>query len=433
MASRLVSITICLLVIFSSFAVVSTTVVGRVSAASSVAIIVIAHGFAKQVNFTRQGHLVPINTTSFFSQDDLLIYAYFTAEFATANVTWAWYEPNGQLYLNRTDNLQCAYTPCSFVYYFPLRGTTAATIYGVWTMSLQAGGVDLYSDHFSVIPVVTQNVSWNFEITQSLPPRAHGSLTVTLHPSNQTWSSYYVDLPFAANITAYDFATHLALPVTSDKAGRVVVNFGGARSDGYKFVVAFDLASGLWQLGPRVFVFYWYEDGWSTYNDGYHSIPGSFNVSLPANATFLDVVGLNSISFDTNVNQSISRSVVGMKEILPPGQQFGWIMLYNDSSYSASQSTSSTPIAAGSALSTILAESIPFLPLTFGSLSLWSAIMSVFLLVGSELLAPAYGKMGILIDQRKLRIAALSLTILFMAVTAYEILLLQSTLPQAGR
>jgi len=430
---RIVPITICLLVIFLSLSVASLTVVTRVGATPSAAIVVIAHGFAQNVTYTQQGHFVAINTTSSFTQDTRLIYAYFTAEFASVNVTWAWYDPTGQLYLNRTQNLQCAFTPCSFVYYFPLRNTAAATKYGLWTMTLQAGGIDLYSDHFSVIPVVTQNVYWEFAITQSLPPRANGSLTVTIHPNNETWSSYYVYLPFAANITAYEFASHHALHVTADKTGHVVVNLGAARPDGYKFVVGFDLASGLWQVSGGVFVFYWYESGWSTYNDGYHSIPGSFHVSLPTNATFLDIVGINSIAFNTNVNESSSRSAVGLEQTLPPGQQLGWVMLYHDSSHGISQPTSTTPSPTAAALNTVLAESIPFLPLTFGSLSLWTAVMSVFLLVGSELLAPAYGKMGVLIDRKRLRIAALTLTTIFIAVTAYEIILLQSLLPPVGR
>jgi hypothetical protein len=421
------------LAIFLSLSAASLTVVSRVSAIPSAAIVVITHGFAQNVTYTQQGHFIAINTTSSFTQDYPLIYAYFTAEFASVNVTWAWYDPTGQLFLNRTQDLQCPFTPCSFVYYFPLRNTAAATKYGLWTMTLQAGGVDLYSDHFSVIPVITQNVFWDFEITQALPPRAHGSVTVTIHPSNKTWSSYYVDLPFATNITAYEFASHHALGVTSDKTGRVVVNFGAARSDGYKFVVSFDLASDLWQVSGGVFLFYWYESGWATYNDGYHSIPGSFNVSLPTNATFLDIVGINSITFNTHVNESSSRSVVGLEQTLPAGQQLGWVMLYRDTSYGISQPTSTAPSPTAAALNTVLAKPVPFLPLTFGSLSLWTAVMSVFLLVGSELLAPAYGKMGVLIDRRRLRIAALTLTTVFIVVTAYEITLLQSMLPPVGR
>jgi hypothetical protein len=432
MTSRLVALTRSLLIVLFALSAVSVTGATRVSATSTPAIVVLSHGFAKQVNYTQGGHLVVINTTSTFTQDDHFVYAYFTAELYSANVTWLWYEPDGQLFLNRTQELECTYTPCSFVYYFALRYSAARNMYGLWTMTLQAGSVDLYSDHFTVIPVILQDVSWNFNITQSLPPRAHGSLTVTIHPNNGTWSYYVIDLPFAANITAYDFLSHRPLDLMANKTGRVVVSLGAARPNGYRFVLSFDVASGLWRLSAGVFVFRWAETGWGTFIDGYHSVPGTFNISLPANATFLDAVGINAIALNPNLMGSSSRSLVSLEETLPAGQTFGWTMLYNDSSAVNSQPTSgsTTPVAGG--LNSILAQPIGFLPLTLGSLSLWTAVMSIFLLVGSELLAPAYGKTGVPINRRRLRIAALTLVILFIAVTAYAIILQQSVVAQFG-
>jgi hypothetical protein len=300
---------------------------------------------------------------------------------------------------------------------------------------LQSGGITLYSDHFSVSQVITQTTYWDFEVTQSNPPRAHGTLTVTINPNNKTWSTYQVFLPYAANITAYEYPSHHALGlVASNKTGRVLVNLGSPRSRGYTFVLSFDVASGLWELSGGVFVFEWSESGWGTFGDGYHSIPGAVNVSLPSNATFLDVVGVNSIALNPNVTENGSKSVVGIPATLPEGQSLGWIMVYNDSSHGNSQSTSASSNTAPAAgvLNTVLAEPISFLPLTLGSFSLWTAVMSIFLLVGSELLAPAYGKTGILINRRRLRIAALALAAAFVAVTAYAIILQQSIQAAVG-
>jgi hypothetical protein len=244
-----------------------------------------------------------------------------------------------------------------------------------------------------------------------------------------------VYLPVAANITAYEFSSHHALDlVASNKTGRVVVDLGAARSDGYRFVLNFDVAWGLRELGEGVFVFSWHESTWGTFNDGYHSIPQSFNISLPARATFLDLAGINEMTLDLRQMEGSSGSVFGFEKALPAGQAFGWVIVYRDSSYNNSQSVSvspTNPLVGG--LSAVLAKPIPFLPLTFGSLSLWAAVISIFLLTGSELLASAYGRAGAAINRRRLRIATLIPASIFFAVTADEIVMLHSILSQVGR
>ena len=125
-----------------------------------------------------------------------------------------------------------------------------------------------------------------------------------------------------------------------------------------------------------------------------------------------------------------SRTVVGFNTTLLPGQSFGWTMLYRNSTYSSNPNSVSNNVGGG--LNLILAQSIPFLPLTLGSLSLWAAVMSIFLLTGSELLAPAYGRTGVLINRRRLRIAALILAGVFLAAIVYGIILLQSVTPQVA-
>jgi hypothetical protein len=404
----------------------------RAGATTAVAIVVYDHGLTKQINYTQRYHFLPGNKTSVFTQDDYWVYAYFTAALASANVTWLWIEPDGQVYRNQTQQLHCDVSPCTFTYRLRLEYTDAATKLGNWTLTLQAGGLNLYSDHFTVIQVIKQDDSWNFEVTQSSPPRVHGDLMVTIHPSNGTWSSYLVYLPYATNITAYEFPSkHTLNVVTSKKTNRVLVNLGAARSDGYRFVLSFDLVYGLYGLPGGAFLFNWQESAWGTFDDGYHSVPGSFNITLPAGTTFLDVTGINAMTLNPNVTRS-SRPVVGFTATLLPGQRFGWTMLFRNSTYTASNPNSRTnPVAAG--LSLFLAQPIPFLPLTLGSLSLWAAVTSIFLLTGSELLAPAYGKTGLLINRRRLRIAALILAGIFLATIVYGIILLQTVPPPVAR
>ncbi len=388
------------------------------------------HGFAKQINYTSRGHVIVINKTSTFTQDDRFVIAYFTATMSSANVTWLWFDPDGQVYLTQTQQLQCDISPCTFVKYFTLRYTAAAAKSGLWSLTLQAGGVDLYSDYFSIIPVVLQDNYWNFEVTQSMPPRAHGDLMVTIHPTNKTWSSYLVYLPFATNITAREFPSNRTLSVvTYQKTGGVVVNLGGARSDGYRFVLSFDLVYGVAGVGGEIFVFKWYESAWGTFDDGYHSVPGSFNITLPAGATFLDIAGINAMNLTPNVTGP--GSMIGLETTLLPNQGFGWSMLYRDPHANATGSSgASTNPLPEQGLNVVFAKSVPFLPLTLGSLSQWTAVMSIFLLTGSELLAPAYGRTGILLNRRRLRVAGLIMASIFIAATVYEIILLQSLLPQ---
>jgi len=53
-------------------------------------------------------------------------------------------------------------------------------------------------------------------------------------------------------------------------------------------------------------------------------------------------------------------------------------------------------------------------PLSFWDLSLWLAVTAIILLATSELLNPYYGQTNLVINRRRLRIAALTLGILFM-------------------
>src|SRR5208337_3800709 len=120
-------------------------------------------------------------------------------------------------------------------------GSPPAARTGTWRLDLLADGYRLYSDYFSILPVLTQDNYWNFGITQSAPPIVHGNLTVTIHPSNQTWQYYSIYLPSAVNITATDLATNSPLRVTTFNTSRVILDFGKAQPNGYMFVISFDM------------------------------------------------------------------------------------------------------------------------------------------------------------------------------------------------
>jgi hypothetical protein len=60
-------------------------------------------------------------------------------------------------------------------------------------------------------------------------------------------------------------------------------------------------------------------------------------------------------------------------------------------------------------------------PLGFWDLSLWTAVIAIILLITSELLSPYYGRTGIMINRRRLRIAALIVAFLFLGTVAYRI------------
>jgi hypothetical protein len=60
-------------------------------------------------------------------------------------------------------------------------------------------------------------------------------------------------------------------------------------------------------------------------------------------------------------------------------------------------------------------------PLGFWDLSLWTAIIAIILLVTSELLSPYYGRTGLLIDKKRLRMVALIVALIFLASVVYRI------------
>jgi hypothetical protein len=60
-------------------------------------------------------------------------------------------------------------------------------------------------------------------------------------------------------------------------------------------------------------------------------------------------------------------------------------------------------------------------PLSFGDISLWLAVTAIILLITSELISPYYGKRNLLINRKKLRNVALTMSILFLITVAIRI------------
>jgi Ni,Fe-hydrogenase I cytochrome b subunit len=66
-------------------------------------------------------------------------------------------------------------------------------------------------------------------------------------------------------------------------------------------------------------------------------------------------------------------------------------------------------------------ESSMQFPLGFLDLSLWTAVVAIILLITSEFLSPYYGRTGILIDRRRLRLAALVVAFIFLVTVVFRI------------
>ena len=383
------------------------------------AIVLYDHGFSKNLLWTARGHVL-VNRTSSFTQDDAGVWAYVIAAYYNATFTWYYYDPSGKLYFNQTNSEQCQVSPCTTVTYVPIHGTAAATRFGTWTLDLFDEGILVFIDHFSISPVITEVDHWTFNVSQSLPLfRVHGDLTVTIHPNNGTWSSYKMLMPYATNITAYETSSNITLPVTRLNDTSVIVNFGSPQSDGFTFVIDFDVYYGWvalngWGVGVN-FAFTWQDFPWQR-SFGVHPVPESFTVELPVNATFTELTGFNAMVIPRNITTG-ARTSVSFATTLLPWQRFGWTIIYRD----LSAVPQTTVVATTTVFSLASHQTLPVLPLTLGDVSLWTAIMSVFLLTGSELLSPVYGRSGIMIDRRRLRIAALILVTIFLITTAYQL------------
>jgi hypothetical protein len=239
----------------------------------------------------------------------------------------------------------------------------------------------------------------------------HGSLRVVLHPSNKTWSYYSIYMPYAVNVTAFDYSTNNSLPVMVEAHSLVVVNLGGPKADGYSFVLKFDVSYILYALGPGNFAVTWREYPYQRLYD-VHVVPEEFIVNLPPGVTLLNVAGYNWMNLNYTMRSSTGLSLYFNSNFT--GQSLGWTVLYR--SLSAPGVSPSTVVAVNSS------PLLPILPLNLSGLTLWSAVMSVFLLTASELVSPIYSRTGygILINRKRLRVVSLLLVALFIICVAYQ-------------
>lgn len=61
-------------------------------------------------------------------------------------------------------------------------------------------------------------------------------------------------------------------------------------------------------------------------------------------------------------------------------------------------------------------------PLGLWDISLWLAITAIILLITSELLSPYYGRNNLYINKKRLRNAALTVSLFFLATVAVKII-----------
>lgn len=386
---------------------------------ASTAIMVLDHAFAKNVRWTNNDHIVLINRTSTFTQDDPIIYAYVKATFYSANLTWNWYDPAGQLFYSDSYTKNCVTSPCDDDTYLRIQGTDAETSLGLWRLDFLAGGSLIYSDYFWLNAVITEYNYWNFTVVQSSTSQVNGSLRVVIQPSNLTWSQYEIYILHAFNVTAHDYSTNQPLEVTTSPGNPILVDLGGPRSTGYSFVLKFTLTYRLQDLGAGNYAFTWREYPWERFNN-IHTIPEKFTLNLPSEVRLLDVVGYNSIGLAYNATASAGVSLDLATNVT--AQRVGWTILYRDLSGAPNVGPNVGPSSSGpSGLNSGVL--LPILQLTVGNLSVWAAVMSVFLLTVSELASPIYSRSGygIFINRKRLRLAALLLVAIFVITIAYQL------------
>jgi hypothetical protein len=389
-----------------------TVMVNCAHVGAAPAIVVLDHGFALDYAWTTNGHVILINRTSTFTQDDSFVYAYVKATFYRENLTWNWYAPSGQLYRSSYREASCVASPCDELTGLRIQGTHVSVNPGIWRLDFIADGSLIYTDYFRLSPVITQYNYWNFTIVQSSPPRIDGSLRVVIHPSNASWSHYQIYMPYAFNVSAHDYATNRSLQVTSTSSDLILVDFGEPRAAGYSFVLTFNLTYLLDNLGGGNYAFTWREDPWERLND-IHAIPERFIVNLPKGGTLLDVIGYNSISLTYNATSRAGLSLDLGVDFNP--QRAGWTVIYRERS--GVQNNSSPSAVLNSAIL------LPIVPLSLSNLSLWAAVMSAFLLTASELLSRAFSRTGygLLINRKRLRLAALLLVAIYITIIASQL------------
>jgi hypothetical protein len=248
---------------------------------------------------------------------------------------------------------------------------------------------------------------------------AHGKVTVRIHPQNGTWSNYRIAFgaPDVTNITAYEANTNRPLEVTG-QGGDITVNFGGPRTDGYEFVLTFSLRVVLKLSTGSYFNLTWTEP------NGIHPIPQKFVIAIPPGAALANVVGTQANYTVRSDPFGASRTSVSFNQTISPNQ-----MLAFSVTYLMPQATTPVTILPSSAQpggGSVFALRLPLVPLTVGDMSLWSAVTGIMLLVTSELVSPLYGRTGMVINRRRLRLAALLVAFIFLVTVGcriYEIVL----------
>ena len=62
-----------------------------------------------------------------------------------------------------------------------------------------------------------------------------------------------------------------------------------------------------------------------------------------------------------------------------------------------------------------------YFPLTFWDISLWLAVTAIILLTTSELISPYHGRTNLIVNKKRLRQAAITVGLLFLATVAIRV------------
>lgn len=333
------------------------------------------HVFARGVD--KSGSVwKPINVTNAFTQDDSYVYA-FTAisSFSKTTFAWSWHDPNGKLYLNQSMMWDACRTHCQFYAAMIVSGKDAALNWGSWKMDLLADGKLLYSDQFTISPVITEEDSWTFDL--DAPMHAHVDMAITIHPNKGDWKDYgMLTGERVGNFTAYDYATGRALgvivapPTSEEEKTGIIVVFDTPRGNGYKFVLSYDLASAFGTRGTNLFL------RW-TWNSATRPLPQNVVVILPEDYVFNSIEGAANYTTTTPAK----RVVISFSGTASPNAPFGWSVSYGKVVETSRMSSSTMLTSSTSATTEKATGGIPGFPFEsiFGGLVTGFALLLIII------------------------------------------------------
>lgn len=313
------------------------------------------HVFAKAIDKTGR-HWIPTNVTNTFTQDDASVNAFTSASFSQTNFTWQWYDPTGKLYKTDSTTWGCKVGECEFYDTLPIAGTDAAIGLGTWRMDLTADGRLLYSDQFSITPVIHEEFNWIVRI--------HSNTTVTIeldetiHPFGQQWTERGFDTDSSyglTNFSAHDLSGRTLLVTVKTTGNRIAftVLFPETETSDYKYMLTYDATSAIQTASNGQRVFPW---GWCT---GVNPLPQNVTIYLPEDYRLVEVQGVQANMVQTSETEG--SQVVAFSGVAPPGNPgcFNWRLVYAPVAATTQMTASQTATSLSSSTSVSSSEPFP--------------------------------------------------------------------------